>query len=222
MRSAVVFDVDGVLVDSEPVWQEVRRELAASFGRPWPAEATAAMQGVSTAVWSAYLADTVGIPLPPQDIADRVVGAMADRYRKHLPLIPGAAEAVRRMASAWPLGAASGSPRRLLDAVIESPQLGGVVAASVSTDEVAAGKPAPDVYLAVIERLGADPLRCLAVEDSGAGMRAASAAGMRLVAVPQPAFPQAPDSLALADVVLDSLDALTIDLVATWLGEPGT
>jgi HAD superfamily hydrolase (TIGR01509 family) len=216
---AVVFDLDGVLVDSEHLWDEVRRDIAARAGRPWPAGATAAMQGVGTADWSRYMAYTVGVPDEPEAIAGNVIAAMVERYTDALPLLPGAVDAVRRMAGRWPLGLASGSPRTLIDRVTAAPALHGVFRVAVASDEVPANKPAPDVYLEVARRLGASPVRTVAIEDSANGLRSAAAAGMRVVAIPQRAFPQAPDALALSDVVLASLDELTVDLVAELLAD---
>lgn len=212
---AVVFDLDGVLVDSEHLWDEVRRGMAQRAGLPWPDDATGAMQGVGTADWSAYMADTVGIPASPEAIAAEVIGAMAQRYAMQLPLMPGALDAVERIADRWPLGLASGSPRRLIDAVMTATPLGRKFRVAVASDEVGANKPAPDVYLEVARRLGAEPGDIVAIEDSANGLRSAHAAGLRVVAVPQPAFPQPPDALALADVTLDSLDGLTVQLVET-------
>jgi HAD superfamily hydrolase (TIGR01509 family) len=210
---AVVFDLDGVLLDSEELWDEVRRDLAIGTGRPWPADATRAMQGMSTAEWSAYLIDTVGIRGMPEDVASTVVDRIAARYQKHLPLLPGAVEVVQRLGSRWPLGLASSSPRRLIDAVLESAGLARWFSVSVSTEEVAAGKPSPAVYREVTRRLGVDRRRVVAIEDSSNGLRSAAAAQLRVIAVPNPDFPPAEDALALADVVVYSLDDITAQLV---------
>jgi HAD superfamily hydrolase (TIGR01509 family) len=214
---AVVFDLDGVLIDSEPLWDEVRRGMATQAGRPWPADATTTLQGVGTADWSGYMAHTVGIPATPEEIAAHVIGALAQRYERHLPLMPGALDAVGRMSGQWPLGLASGSPRELIDTVMTATPLGPGFRVAVASDEVAANKPAPDVYLEVARRLGAPPAGVVAVEDSGNGVRSAHAAGMRVVAVPQPGFLPPPDVLALADVTLASLDELTVELVERLL-----
>lgn len=211
---AVVFDLDGVLVDSEGLWDEVRRGLAADAGRPWPDGATRAMQGMSTAEWSAYLAGTVGIPGEAPDIAERVIAAMAARYAASLPLIDGAVAAVARLAGHWPVGLASSSPRRLIDTVLLTSGLGEHIAVSVSTEEVSAGKPSPEVYLEATRRLGVAPGASAAIEDSSNGLRSAHAAGLRVVAVPHDAFPPAPDALALASARVASLAELTPELVA--------
>jgi HAD superfamily hydrolase (TIGR01509 family) len=216
---AVVFDLDGVLIDSEPLWDEVRRGLAMHAGRPWPDDASAALQGVGTADWSMYMAHEVGIPAAPETIADEVIAALAQRYAARLPLMPGALEAVERLAQRWPLGLASGSPRRLIDTIMAATPLGTLFQVAVASDEAGANKPAPDVYLEVVRRLDGDPSNTVAIEDSANGLRSAHAAGLRVVAVPQPAFPQPEDALALADVTLASLEDLTAELVQQLLAD---
>jgi len=208
--AAVVFDMDGVLTDTETVWDEVRRGLAAEDGVPWPDGATEAMMGMSTPEWADYLATTVGISGDP---AERTIEAMAARHRVHLPTLPGAVEAVRRLAAVWPLGVASSSPRRLIDSSLETLGIAALIRVSVSTEEVAAGKPAPDGFLRACELLGVAPGNAVAIEDSSNGLRSASAAGMKVIAVPHEAFPPAPDALALADLVVGSLDEVTVEAV---------
>ncbi|HET8594794.1 MAG TPA: HAD family phosphatase [Intrasporangium sp.] len=210
---AVVFDLDGVLVDSEGAWDEVRRGLAAENDRPWPHDATHLMMGMSTAEWSAYLVDTVGVPGPPAEVAATVIDRMAERYRHHLPLLPGAAEVVQRLAARWPLGLASSSPRRLIDSVLEAAGLTGRFRVTMSTEQVPEGKPSPLVYQAVTAALGVAPGAVVAIEDSSNGLRSASRAGLHLIAVPRPEFPPAADALALADLVLHDLDEITPELV---------
>jgi HAD superfamily hydrolase (TIGR01509 family) len=207
--AAVVFDLDGVLIDSEELWDEVRRGLAADAGRAWPEDATHAMLGMSTPEWSAYLTDVVGVPGDPVHAAETVIERMAARYRERLPLLPGAVPAVRRIGARWPLGLASSSPRRLIDAVLDAAGLAGDFRVTLSTEQVAAGKPSPVVYQEVVRRLGAEPARVVAIEDSSNGLRSAGAAGLRVLAVPNPAFPPADDALALAHAVVAGLDELT-------------
>jgi len=210
---AVIFDLDGVLIDSEGRWDEIRRRLAQEAGRPWPAEATRAMQGMSTSEWSGYLVSRVGLPGTAERVAEQVIAAMAELYARDVPLIPGAVEAVQRLAARWPLGLASSSPRTLIDAVLAASGLDGQFQVTVSTEEVAAGKPSPVVYSRVVGLLGVDPAQTVAVEDSSNGLRSASAAGLIVLAVPHDAFPPADDALALAAVTLGSLDDLTPELV---------
>jgi HAD superfamily hydrolase (TIGR01509 family) len=211
--AAVVFDLDGVLVDSEQVWDAARRELVEETGGEWRDGATEEMLGMSSPEWSAYVRDELGVALEPPEISSRVVDHLAEHYRRELPLLPGAQDAVRRMAARWPLGLATSSNREIIDLFLELSGLAGCFAATLSSEEVARGKPAPDVYLEVVRRLGAEPARCVAIEDSTSGLRSAAAAGLAVVAVPNPHFPPEPDAVALADVVLDSLDELTAERV---------
>jgi beta-phosphoglucomutase-like phosphatase (HAD superfamily) len=215
MIEAVVFDLDGVLIDSEPVWEEVRRGLVAERGGRWLPEAQRRLMGMSTPEWARYLSGDLGVGLPPDQVADVVVDRMGRRYREHLPLLPGAVEAVGRMAARWPLGLASSSARPLIDAVLDAAGLAGSFRVTVSTEEVARGKPAPDVYLEVARRLKLEPGACVAVEDSSNGLRSAAAAGLRVVAVPHPRYPPDPDALQRADLVIASLAELTADRVGS-------
>ena len=214
MIEAVVFDLDGLLVDTEQLWDEVRETLARERGGRWSARAQADMMGMSSPEWSRYMHDVVGVPGAPDEIAAEVVRRMEARYRERLPLLPGAVEAVERLASRWPLGLASSSNRPLIDLTLEVGGLARFFRATVSSEEVARGKPAPDVYLEACSRLGVEPERAAAVEDSRNGIRSAHAAGLRVVAIPNAHFPPDEDSLALVDVVLDSLDELAPAAVA--------
>jgi HAD superfamily hydrolase (TIGR01509 family) len=206
---AVLFDQDGVLIDSEGAWDAARRAIVASNGGDWKDGSTRAMMGMSAPEWSRYLHDELGVGLAPQEISDRVVARLLAGYRKQLPLIPGAVDAVKRIAARWPVGLASSANREVIDAVLKASGLAGVFGATVSGEEVARGKPAPDIYLEAARRLGVDADRSAAVEDSSNGLRAAAAAGTLVVAFPNREFPPEPDALGLAAVVLDSLDELT-------------
>jgi HAD superfamily hydrolase (TIGR01509 family) len=210
---AVVFDMDGVLIDSEQLWDDVRREFTLASGGRWGPSVQQDMMGMSSPEWSRYVRDELGVPMEPEAINAEVVRLMGERYRTHLPLLPGAVEAVERMAAHWPLGLASSSNRPIIDLVLDAAGLTSRFQVTVSSEEVARGKPAPDVYLEAVRLLGREPRRCAAIEDSSNGLRAASAAGLRVVAVPNPAFPPAPDALAAADVVLPSLADLTVAAV---------
>jgi HAD superfamily hydrolase (TIGR01509 family) len=206
--AAVVFDLDGVLIDSEPVWEQVRREYVAEHGGRWRPDSQQRLMGMSTPEWSSYLATELGVDAPPSRIAHEVVEEVGRRYETDLPLMPGAVEAVQRLASRWPLGLASSAARPLIDRVLAATGMTSLFKVTVSTEEVRRGKPAPDVYLTVAERLAVAPAQTVAVEDSSNGLRSASAAGMVVVAVPHPRYPPAPDALARADLVLRSLDDL--------------
>ena len=209
----MVFDLDGLLLDSESAWDGGRRALAAEHGRPWPEDATAAMMGMSAPEWSAYMRDRVGVPLAPEDISARVVAHVLDAYGERLPLLPGADEAVARMADRWPLALASSSNREVIDRVMATSGWGEIFRTWVSSEEVGRGKPAPDVFLEALRRLGVPPAEAAGVEDSHNGILAARAAGLRVIAVPNHEFPPGPEALAAADVVLGSLDELTPGVV---------
>jgi HAD superfamily hydrolase (TIGR01509 family) len=211
---AVVFDLDGVLVDSEHVWDEVREQLARERGGRWHERAQADMMGMSSPEWSRYMHDVIGLEETPDEINAEVVRRMEARYARSLPLVEGAVEAVRRLAAPFRLGLASSSNRPIIEVVLERAGLAGFFDATVSSEEVAYGKPAPDVFLEAARRLGIPPERCAAIEDSANGIRAAHEAGMWVVAVPNRRYPPPADALALADAVVASLGDLTVDAVA--------
>jgi HAD superfamily hydrolase (TIGR01509 family) len=212
---AVVFDLDGVLLQSEEVWDEVREAYVRERGGRYDAEVQRAMMGMSSPEWSRYLHESAGVPDEPAAINEEVVRRMLASYREHLPLLPGAADAVRRVRARYPLAVASSSNRPVIDAVLELSGLKDCFRATVSSEEVARGKPAPDVYVEAAQRLGVPAGRCAAVEDSHGGIRSAKAAGLRVVAIPNPTYPPDDEALALADVTIDSLDALTPELIAS-------
>jgi HAD superfamily hydrolase (TIGR01509 family) len=210
---AVVFDLDGVIVDTEELWNEIREQLARERGGRWSERATTDMMGMSSLEWSRYMHDVVGVPDPPEEINREVVRRLLARYEERPPLVPGAVEAVRRIAARWPVGLASSSNREVIEVALEVSGLAPLFRVTVSSEEVTRGKPAPDVYLEAARRLGVDPGRCAAVEDSANGIRSAHAAGMRVVAIPNPAFPPSNDVLALTAVVLESIGELNPDVV---------
>jgi HAD superfamily hydrolase (TIGR01509 family) len=210
---AVVFDLDGVLVDSEHVWDEARMSLAEERGRPWPETASRDMMGMSSLEWSRYMRDEIGIDEEPKEISAEVVRRLERIYRDELPLMEGAVEAVERLSPHGRLGLASSSNRELIDLVLELSGLERFFAATVSSEEVARGKPAPDVYLETARRLRVPPEQCAAVEDSENGILSAKAAGMRVLAIPNPRYPPHDEALAAADEVLASLDELTPEAI---------
>jgi HAD superfamily hydrolase (TIGR01509 family) len=210
---AVVLDLDGLLLDTEQLWDEVRETLARERGGEWSERAQSDMMGMSSPEWSRYMHDMVGLAESPDEIAEEVVRRMAERYREHLPLLPGAREAVERLAPRWPLGLASSSNRPLIDLALEIGGLAPFFSATVSSEEVERGKPAPDVYLEAARQLGVDPARAAAVEDSRSGIRSAHAAGMRVIAIPNAHYPPDAETLELADSVLSSLEELDANAV---------
>jgi HAD superfamily hydrolase (TIGR01509 family) len=210
---AVVFDLDGVLVDSEQAWDDARRQLAKERGGRWSERAQKDMMGMSSTEWSQYMHDVVGVPDAPEEISAEVVRRLESLYRERLPIVPGAVEAVERVAAQWPLAVASSSNRPLIDLFLELSNLAEFFRVTVSSEEVARGKPAPDVYLEAARRLGYKPGECAAVEDSENGIRSAVGAGLRVIAIPNRAFPPSAEALAQAQVVIPSLAELEPDLI---------
>ena len=213
MIAAVVFDLDGVIVDSERVWDDVREQYVFETGGTYTQSATRDMMGMSSVEWSRYMADALGVPGTPEEINAAIVERMLARYGDAPPLIPGAVDAVRGCADRWPLAVASSSNPELIQVVLEAAGLHDVIPVVVSSQEVPRGKPSPDVYLEAARRLGADPGDCAAVEDSHNGILSAKAAGMRVVAIPNPHFPPDEEALAHADVVLRSIRELTVEVL---------
>jgi HAD superfamily hydrolase (TIGR01509 family) len=209
MIYAVVFDLDGVLIQSEEVWDAVRERYVRERGGRYDEEVQRAMMGMSAPEWSRYLHEEAGVPAAPQQIDREVVALMLEAYRRELPLLPGAVEAVTRTAAHFPLGLASSSNREIIAAVLEAAGIAECFAAVVSSEEVARGKPAPDVYLEAARRLDVPPQRCAAVEDSHAGIRSAKAAGMHVIAIPNPSYPPDEEALAAADATIATLEELT-------------
>jgi HAD superfamily hydrolase (TIGR01509 family) len=209
MIDAVVFDLDGVLIDSEPVWEEVRREFVATRGGRWLPDTQDTMMGMSTGEWSAYMAEDLVDGMTAPEVASAVIGSMAARYAQHLPLMPSAVTAVTTLAARWPLAVASSAPQSLIDVVLDVSGLGPSFRVALSSERVPRGKPAPDIYLEVTRQLGVAPRMCAAVEDSSNGLRSAFAAGLAVIAVPHPKYPPAQDALDGARVVLSGLEELT-------------
>jgi HAD superfamily hydrolase (TIGR01509 family) len=213
MPDAVIFDLDGVLMDSEQRWNEAKEALVRETGGRWRNEAPMVMMGMSSPEWSAYLRDELGVPMDADAISREVVRRMEEGYRRELPLLPGADEAVRALAVRWPLGLASSSNREIIDLVLELAPFGDAFRVTVSSEEVERGKPAPDVYLEAARGLGADARRCVAVEDSSNGLRAAAAARMAVIAVPNQHYPPEADALSLAVAVVTVVGEVTPELV---------
>ena len=211
--AAVVFDLDGVLINSEPIWTAVRKDFVTREGGVWRVEAQRRMVGMSTAEWSLYMSTELQVPLPPSEIGFRVVDAMCMRYGDRPPLVDGAAEAVRAIATRWPLAIASSSPRLLIDRVLKSSELGALIRISVSSEEVERGKPAPDVYWRAADRLHVTPQACVAVEDSPNGVRSALAADMRVIAIPDADFPLDERLHERVSASLTNIRELTVALV---------
>jgi HAD superfamily hydrolase (TIGR01509 family) len=216
-----MFDLDGVLVDSEQLWNQAKEVVVRDAGGTWREEAPVAMIGMNTPEWSAYLHDELGVQRDLAEIGRDVVGRVEQILRETLPLLPGAVRAVRALEQRWVLGLASSANRVIIDLVLELAGIADAFATTVSSDEVARGKPAPDVYLEAARRAGVDPRRCVAVEDSSNGLRAAAAAGMAVIAVPNPHYPPDADALALASAQIQTLEPLTPELVERAFASTG-
>lgn len=216
--TAVVLDLDGVVVDTEEVWDRERRAYVAQNGGTWTDAATRAMQGMSSAEWSRYLVEELGAEGDPPEVSRAVARMVVEEVERELPLLPGAVRAVNALAASFTLGLASSANREVIDAVLDGAGITQRFGATVSSEEVERGKPAPDVYLEAARRLGIDPTACAAVEDSSNGLRAAHAAGMIVIATPNHAFPPAADALALAAVVVDGIKDVTPELVTSLGG----
>lgn len=172
---AVVFDLDGVLIDSEQEWEDARRAVVVRHGGAWRDGAAGAMRGMSSPEWAAYLRDDLGVDLEPGQIVELVVGEVLDRLREDPRVVPGADRVLEELGGRWPLALASSANRVVIDAVLERARWADRFAVTVSAEEVARGKPAPDVYLEAVRRLAEAPGRCAAIEDSTNGLRAALA-----------------------------------------------
>jgi HAD superfamily hydrolase (TIGR01509 family) len=210
----VIFDMDGVIVDSEIWWDEVRSTFATANGRQWTGDDQAAVMGANSPGWARIMRERLHLDLPEPAIERAIVDGVAERYRREgAPRIDGAIEAVQRIAADRPVALASSSHAEVIGEALAATGLGDVFAAVVSSDEVAQGKPAPDVYLEAARRLGVAPGACLVVEDSYNGVRAGKAAGMTVVLVPNGSVPPAAGTAALADLVLDRLADLDPDRI---------
>jgi HAD superfamily hydrolase (TIGR01509 family) len=206
--AAVIFDLDGVLIDSEVAWNDARRGVVLASGRSWRADAQRAMMGMSSVEWSRYMREELGVPMSTEAISAAVVGRLERAYRERLPLLPGARATVSSLASCWPLAIASSANPSIIALALELAGFENLFQAVVSSEETAHGKPAPDVYLEAARRMSCEPALCAAVEDSTNGLRAARAAGMKVIAIPNRDFPPEAEALASADVVLPSIAAL--------------
>jgi HAD superfamily hydrolase (TIGR01509 family) len=212
MLAAVIFDMDGVLIDSEHVWDTAREQYVIERGGRWHERAQRAMMGMSSTEWSAYVRDELGVDETPAVINEQVVARIRALYEAELPMIPGSRAAVRRLRAAVPLGLASSSNRSLIDLVLDGMGLAEAFRATVSSEEVSRGKPEPDVYLEAARRLDVTITATVAVEDSHNGILAARASGAGVIAIPNTRFRPGEDALAAADVTVDSIDELTVEL----------
>lgn len=210
---AVIFDMDGVIVESERLWDQAREDLVRATGGRWGANAQTAMMGMASHEWSVYVRDELEVPLSAEEISRRVVARLTELYREHLPLIDGAVDRVREAAARWPVAIASSSNRELIDLVASLAGIEQLLDATVSSEEAGRGKPAPDVFLRAAEMLSASPRECVVIEDSANGIRAALAAEMRVIAAPNRDFPPPPDVLETATMVVRQVADITPGLI---------
>lgn len=214
---AVIFDMDGILIDSEVLWRQVREEFAADHGLVWSAEDQASTMGCNTRMWSRIMVERLQLQarlgMDDAAIAREIKGRLLAKYQAHLPERDGAVAAVRRVAERYKVALASGSPNELATYVMQATGLDQVFLAATYGDDVVHGKPAPDIYLDVLAKIGVAPAQAVGVEDSGNGLRSLRAAGMGVIAVPGPEFPLTADVLALADVRIDDMRDLDLPLV---------
>jgi HAD superfamily hydrolase (TIGR01509 family) len=220
---AVIFDLDGVLVDSEIWWHEVREAWAAALGRTWTFEDSHAVMGANSRGWARIMRERMGLqPGADGAIEAAIVDGLVDRYRREgPPRIDGAVEAARRIALTLPTAVASSAHRAVIDAALSATGLDETIRVVVSSDEVEHGKPAPDVYLEAARRLGRPPSACLVVEDSRNGVLAGVAAGMTVVLVPNAAVPPAPGAHEAADLVVSRLADLDPAAIGPARRRPG-
>jgi len=209
MIRAIIFDLDGLLIDSEGSWNAIRNQIFSEYGKPWTNADQKAVMGVNTQEWANYMLRRLGSDLDSQQLAQMVVDRLSALYQKEIPFLPGAKEAIRIAGKQYPLGLASGSHHSLLNIVTSHPDLTGKFQAVVSADDVQSGKPSPDIYIETARKMGVSPENCLCLEDSGNGIRAGKAAGMKVIAIPDVRYAPPKGVLQMADLVLKSLGEFT-------------
>lgn len=215
----VIFDLDGIIIETEQLWNQVRRDFAAAHGGHWGEHDQRGVMGANSMEWAVSMRENNGVQLSDQEIYDGIIETLREEYARQLPLIPGAVEAVTGLAAAYRLGVASSSPLELIEYALELAGLRGCFECVLSSDDVGRGKPAPDVYLEACVRLGAAPRSAAAVEDSANGIQSAFAAGLAVIAIPNSEFPPSAAALGRADVVLGSIGELDGALVASLRSE---
>ena len=214
MIQAIIFDLDGLLVDSERYWNEARRAMAAERGIAWSADDHRACMGVSTRTWANYMIRRLNLEWTPEQVEQHIIGTMVELYARQIPYLPGAIDAVNFAAQHFRTGLASGSPRVLIDAVMNDAAMRGKFQAIVCSDELPRGKPAPDVYVKTAELLGMEPTRCVCFEDSANGILSGKNAEMYVIAIPDARYaPPPPGILQQAHSVLASLHDFNLNVI---------
>jgi HAD superfamily hydrolase (TIGR01509 family) len=211
---AIIFDIDGLLVDSEPTWDQARVRLAEKVGKTWNQQDHLKVMGVSSFEWSQYMIERLGLSMTNQEVQTEIIQQMVAIYKKEIPFRPFAVKAVRWAAQKYAVALASGSPSQLIEIVTQSPGLEGYLNIVVSADEVGAGKPDPAVYLETARRLNIAPEKCVCVEDSAFGVLAGHRANMHVINIPDAKFPLSPEQSEYADLVLGSLRELNDEAIS--------
>lgn len=201
--------MDGLLIDSEPVWNAARSQMAAEHGVSWTRDDHFNVMGVSTVEWIQYMVDRIGLTMPPDQVEETVIGHMVAMYEDGIPFRPHAVEKVQWMASLYPSCIASGSPRQLIDIVAQDRRIAPYLEFTLAADEVGRGKPHPDIYLETARRLGIEPQHCLCIEDSPFGILSGARAGMKVIGIPDPEMPLSAEQSQHAHLILRSLAHLT-------------
>ncbi len=214
MIEAIIFDMDGLLIDSEPYWDKARSIMAAEAGGDWNTDDHRAVMGVSTGEWVDYMINRLNLTMSQKDVEIHIIDQMVRLYRQQIPYLPGAVETVSLAAEYYPVGLASGSPRSLIDTVTKDDALSGKFQIILSGDQVKQGKPSPDIYFETARKMAVEPKVCVCLEDSGNGILAGKNAGMKVIAVPDPRFPPGDEKLKMADLVLDSLQDFSLETIA--------
>jgi HAD superfamily hydrolase (TIGR01509 family) len=210
---AVIFDMDGVLVDSEIYWRKSREEFAAALGKVWTTDDQRAAMGRNTIEWAQVMQERLSLDMSLERIMADVKARVIAHYEQRLPVLPGALEAVQTTRSAYRVALASGSPTEIIQEVMRLTGLDSVFEHIVYGDDMPNGKPAPDIYLETARRLGIPPAICLGIEDSSNGVRSVKAAGMTCIAVPSPGFTLPDEILKMADLVLPSLEGFSVEMI---------
>ena len=208
--------MDGLLIDSEPYWDEARRLMAREVGVKWNEYDHKAVMGVSTHEWVSYMIKRLSLKMAAIEVETTIINTMRDLYRKKVPYLSGAIDAVNLASNYCPTGLASGSPRSLINTVTSDVNLKDKFQVILSGDEFSKGKPSPDIYLAAAAALGVKPEYCICLEDSGNGIIAGKNAGMKVIAVPDPRFSPSEEKLKRSDMVLKSLTEFSLDTIKTF------
>ncbi len=213
MIQAVIFDMDGLLLDSEVYWEQARAEFCESHGCTWTPEDELMVKGNNSAEWAQSINERCHLDVTSTEIIRGVSVRMRALYDRHLPLLPGAVDVVRVVAVEYPLAIASSSPPELIEHAMTAAGIRECFAATVSADRAGRGKPAPDVFLLAAKELGVAPSSIAVFEDSSAGIASAHAAGMTVIAVPNPHYPPSDAALSRASLVLPSLEQFRIEML---------